>query len=538
MSEEVEKIKAAAGEYRQYALEARKAFITLRLNQDVEIRQMYNAMTDRISKKLKEVAASSPAGMRKKQLEQVEKQLRYESELLRGNITAKMTGYIKSSVEAGTGISQNITFKVLKDGGIDLDKKPVMESFSRVNKRAAEAVWNTHKNGLKLSDRIWNVSKNSETAIRDIIQDAVASGQDVVETARLLEKYVRTDMNTMVKDYPEMMKRLKGRIPGDLSYEALRLARTETSNAFWRGTVEGARNSPTYKGVQWVLSRSHPAADICDAYAAHDEGLGEGVYGKGHEPMGIAHPNCLCTLAPVHMSSEEIFKNWDEWEKNPKSQPEIDAWVQKTYGGITPGEIMGIKTENLSPDYDDYDDRQMISADLMQLPIKLLELLKKEGLKFFTGFTGTDSGYYHAEKAIKLIKNVVPGEALHEVGHFLDHYHSLYQDAEFLKILDNGIPVKKITSANLNVGSLVGGGSILFLSHPEITKFISKYQATIYPPAGGKGFLNDENGDIMFDVTQLREYYSEGLREYYIDPQNLKKKDPKLFEFIERMMKE
>jgi hypothetical protein len=66
--------------------------------------------------------------MRKKQLEQVEKHLRYESELLKGNLTAKMTG-ISSHQCRPDRISQNITFKVLKDGGIDIDKKPVLESF-------------------------------------------------------------------------------------------------------------------------------------------------------------------------------------------------------------------------------------------------------------------------------------------------------------------------------------------------------------------------------------------------------------------------
>jgi len=530
MSEEIEKIKAAAGEYKRYVLEARKAFITLRLSQDVELRQMYNAMADRIGQKLKEVAASSPSGMRKKQLEQVDKHLKHEAELLKGNLTAKMTAYIKTSVEAGTGISQNITFKVLKDSGLDLEKKPVLESFSRVNKRAAEAVWNTHKKGLNLSDRIWNISKGSETAIRNIIQDAVATGQDVVETARLLEKYVRADMKTLVKDYPEMMDRLKGRIPGNLSYEALRLARTETSNAFWRGTVEGARSSPTYTGTQWVLSRSHPVTDICDAYAEHNEGLGEGVYGPGNEPMGIPHPNCLCTVVAVHASSEDILKKLREWEKNPQSHPDIEAWYQKTYNGITKDETMGIKTRNLSPDYDDYEDRQMIAADLMQLPLKQLELLKKEGVTLYTGWTGQASRYYHSEKAIRLLKNLEPGEALHEVGHFLDHYHSLYKDAEFIKILTDGIPVKEITNGHMDIAPLADGGSVLLLNHPAIRKFISELQAKIYPPA--------DEYDIMFDVTRLKEYYAEGLREYYLDPQNLKKKDHRLFEFIERMMKE
>jgi len=38
---EVEQIKAAAGEYRKWALEARKKYIKLRLLQDPEIRKLY-----------------------------------------------------------------------------------------------------------------------------------------------------------------------------------------------------------------------------------------------------------------------------------------------------------------------------------------------------------------------------------------------------------------------------------------------------------------------------------------------------------------
>jgi hypothetical protein len=530
MSDEIEKLKSAAGEYKLYALQARKAFINLRLTQDVEIRQMYTAMTDRISKKLRQVAASSPTGMRKRQLEQLESHLRHEGELLKGNLTSKLTEYIRASVETGTGISQNITFKVFKDGGFDIDKKPVLESFSRVNKRAVEAVWSTYKKGMKLSDRIWNISNNNETAIRNIIQDAVATGQDAVTTARLLEKYVRADMNTLAKDYPDMMKRLQGRIPGDISYEALRLARTETSNAFWRGTVEGARNSPTYAGVRWVLSPSHPVRDICDTYAEHDEGLGEGVFSPGNEPMGVPHPNCMCIVVAVHDSSEDVIKKLNEWQKNPQSQPDIEAWYQKTYNGITPDAIMGIKTGNLSPDFNDDADRQMIAADLMQLPLKQLELLRNEGIALYTGWTGKASGYYHNEKAIKLIRDVEPGETLHEIGHFLDSHHSLYKNEEFIKIIADGIPVDKITHEHMDIFSVPSGITVLLLAHPEATKFISWYQSAIYPASAGN--------DIIFDVTRLREYFSEGLREFYFNPQNLNKKDRKLFEFIERMMKE
>jgi len=103
---------------------------------------------------------------------------------------------------------------------------------------------------------------------------------------------VRHGVQTLAKDYPNMMKRMKGRVPGNISYEALRLARTEMTAAFGEGTIAAARVSPSYIGMKWVLSHSHPMVDMCDTLAEHDEGLGRGVYSPGNEPPMPAHPNC------------------------------------------------------------------------------------------------------------------------------------------------------------------------------------------------------------------------------------------------------
>ena len=130
-----------------------------------------------------------------------------------------------------------------------------------------------------------------------------------------------------------MMKRMKGRIPGNISYEALRLARTEMTAAFGEGTIAAARMSPSYLGMKWVLSHNHPVTDICDTLAMRNDGLGlgPGVYSPGNEPALPAHPNCICTLVPIHESPEEFVARLRHWLEDPENEPELEQWYQNIY---------------------------------------------------------------------------------------------------------------------------------------------------------------------------------------------------------------
>jgi len=184
---------------------------------------------------------------------------------------------------------------------------------------------------LFLSDRIWEKSEKFRATMRDLIQESVAIGQDAVKTARMLQQYVRKDARSLVQDYPNMMERMGSWIPDDLCYEALRLARTEMTAAFGEGTIAAARVSPSYKGMKWVLSKSHLMVDICDTLAEHDEGLGPGVYLPGNEPPYPAHPQCLCVLVPVHEEPEMFVERLKKWRDNPSNDQELEEWYNKIY---------------------------------------------------------------------------------------------------------------------------------------------------------------------------------------------------------------
>ncbi len=330
MAREIDEIKDAAGAYRRWALEARKKHIDLRLRQDPEIRGLYIRSADRVAKELRRLALKTPSSyLRKRQLEELEAALRAEAERLTGNLTKVLEQYIEQAVDAGGGYSQAVTLGLFEKAGIKMPR--LRHLFAGINMQAVEACWARTKKGLFLSDRIWEQGEKYRNTMRDLIQEAVATGQDAVKTARMLQQYVRQGVGTLTRDYPNMMERMKGRVPGDICYEALRLARTEMTAAFGEGTVAATQVSPSYKGMKWVLSHSHPVVDICDTLAEHDEGLGRGVYSPGNEPPLPAHPNCICTLVPVHEQPEKFVEKLKKWKENPASEPKIEEWYENFY---------------------------------------------------------------------------------------------------------------------------------------------------------------------------------------------------------------
>ena len=330
MAKEIDEIKKAAGDYQKWALAARKQYINLRLRQDKEIANLYIRSADRIAKELQQIGTTTISGqIQKKHLKELEKSLRAEAELIQKGLTEAFVDYIDTAAKAGIGYTQGVVLNLFDQAG--LKTSGIRKLYSRVNKQAVEAIWARTRNGLYLSDRIWEQGEKYRNTMRDIIQESVAIGQDAVKTARMLQQYVRQGAMTLARDYPEMMKRMKGRIPGNISYEALRLARTEMTAAFGEGTIAASRVAPSYIGMKWALSGSHPMPDICDTLSTYDSGLGPGVYPPGDEPPYPAHPNCLCALVPIHEEPEKFVERLKKWRDDPSSDQELEKWYNDIY---------------------------------------------------------------------------------------------------------------------------------------------------------------------------------------------------------------
>ncbi|MBU5441218.1 retron-type reverse transcriptase [Paenibacillus sp. MSJ-34] len=328
--DEINQIKKTAKEYASEALRSRKAFLELRLRQDPEIRKIFIRAASRISSILKQGGTSRIGTWL---LTKVEHQLLEQGEQLRDDLTESLKEYIESGVEIGSRFNRAVSIDLLtnKVSIPRLTKTGIDRMYFRVNVEAVRACWERTHKGLKLSDRIWEKSAAARDAMRDIIQDAVATGQDAVTTARMLERYVKEGANVEAKYFEGMMKRMGTRIPEDISYPALRLARTETTAAFGQGTILSAQVSPSCNGIRFCLSPSHRIRDVCDELASHDIGLGLGVYSKDDPPPYPAHPNTLSYLVEVHQDSKDFVRNLKQWIQDPKSQPEINDWYENVY---------------------------------------------------------------------------------------------------------------------------------------------------------------------------------------------------------------
>lgn len=145
-----------------------------------------------------------------------------------------------------------------------------------------------------LSRRVWkNVDRNIGR-IQLVVQKHLVTGSvNAKELAADVKKFI--DPST----------------PGGTSYAAMRLARTEITQAFHGRQKSIAESHDYVRGTKWNLSRTHASKvpsghDICDVLAqGHSNGLSKGVYA----PDGIPdkpHPQCLCYLTYELPSDREL----------------------------------------------------------------------------------------------------------------------------------------------------------------------------------------------------------------------------------------
>jgi len=327
--------KANSREMSQRILQGRSEYLALRLRQDPSIRKVYEDAADRVAEEIKTLERvyqeRGKYGLTLAHRRALERSLRAEAErIAKGTAKIVKEGLGKTFDAASKPIYEDLQ-DILKTAGAELDFAKLQWSLAQVNTEAVEALWARYKGGMTISQRIWKQAEYATDAMKSIVLDGAARGRDAVRVARDLSQYVRQGSRTLAENYPNMMKRMGGRIPKDLCYEALRLARTEMTSAYMESTYSAGQVSPSYLGVRWNLSSSHPLRDVCNSYAETDlYGMGAGVYPKGQEPS-VPHSNCLCYPTPVSEDREQFVDRLRSWIKNPASQPDIDGWYQGYY---------------------------------------------------------------------------------------------------------------------------------------------------------------------------------------------------------------
>lgn len=316
---ELDGIKSAAGDYYKWALEARKKYLLMLQQSDETIAELYIASINRIIQELKEGE--------NKNLKYLLEVIAKDVDQFNQDLAKAIKFVVENGTENGMYFIKQVSIDVLKEAGVDT--VPFIKSMEFSRKRAIQTSFaRSHEDGLKLSERIWNIGQHNKKIMSDIVR--AGAGEDVVTVARSLESYVKKGKTSIVANYPNMIKRMESRIPANLDYKALRLARTELTAAYGEGVIASAKATPVVKYVKWVISSSHPRKDVCDTNANGGPN-GNGIYEAMSCPIYPAHPNCICTLQPAPENTTVVVDKLKAWLKNPQSQPEIEEWYQTHY---------------------------------------------------------------------------------------------------------------------------------------------------------------------------------------------------------------
>lgn len=189
---------------------------------------------------------------------------------------------------------------------------------------------NLYNKKYSLSNSIWKNLDETEKDIRKIIAKGIASGRDMYEIAKDLEKYVNPSKR---KDY-DWSKMYPG-VNKKVDYNAQRLVRTTISHAYQQSLKLACEDNPFVIGYRWITADLHGrTCDLCRERAYEDHhGMGTGIFPKNELPLD--HPNGFCEFEPVMSGSlDEIKEQVINWGLAPLgTYPEIDRYVRTFRSG-------------------------------------------------------------------------------------------------------------------------------------------------------------------------------------------------------------
>lgn len=205
---------------------------------------------------------------------------------------------------------------------------------------------------LNLSQRIWRVDREAQDGISNILMNGISNSSSAWDIAQQLEQFLGANQDCPRWTRTRLYHRTKteiaagdttGLLRGDqcdgsgVSYNALRLARTEIQKAHALATDKILMSQPWVEKEQVRLSAAHPTTDICDTVVQDGEN-GEGIYDVGTIELPL-HPNCLCYKTAVLMDEKEFTSKLNGWLDGSGAWSEMDDY-QELIGGELSASIL------------------------------------------------------------------------------------------------------------------------------------------------------------------------------------------------------
>ena len=359
--------------------------------------------------------------------------------------------------------------------------------------------------GETFPKRIWKDNNKLKYSLDKILTQGIIRGSPPDKISKSIAK----EMNTSLSN-------------------ARRLVLTESAVFSTKGR-DKSYDELNVDEIEFVASLDEKTCAECGGMDGKHYPRSSGEIGKNLPPL---HPYCRCTTAPYF--NDEFTEGEERFARDEKgngyyvpSDMTFKEWHSKY---VIPNikEPKFIPIRNIDEINDDIIKRLNYEMNLISNNHK--DIIKSEVKSI--EFVGDESSRYDRKKGILYLrKDFIPGELIHEFGHAIETNLDLYHNQKFLDILENGL--EDITPFDIIEDMETFVEPVYRL---DVPKFISEYQGFIYPyDTDGKEHIFYDIGIV--NIKCLGEYFSEGFREYTINPNNLSKKDKKLFDFIKGLMK-
>lgn len=232
--------------------------------------------------------------------------------------------------------------------------------YYRTNSEAEKAFRNRKDNGLGISDKLWNQSKELRNELEETISLAIRKGTSAITLSKRVSKYLQ-DFDKFQKDYKDLYG--KASTSHDCEYRSMRLAASEINIAY--RTAEQKRWEQMDFVVGYKIKPSdtnHPKFDICDILA--------GDYPKDFVWSGW-HPLCKDYKVAILMTEDEFFSGAESSVNEVKDVPE----AFKQYIGTNAYKIQVARKKGTEP-YFIRDNKELIDRILTETPKKNVYLPK------------------------------------------------------------------------------------------------------------------------------------------------------------------
>lgn len=202
--------------------------------------------------------------------------------------------------------------------GKDLTDEQKIRYFQN-NEPALKAFTERKHNGLRLSDRVWNIVGGYKNDIETALSVSIEQGKSAHDLAKEVQQYLNEPdkLFRRVRDEfgeLQLSKNAKSYHPGAGVYRssyknALRLARTEINMAYRTADFTRYQQFDFVVGIEIKTSGNHPEHDICDQL--------QGRYPKDFKFVGW-HPNCRCYQKTILKTEEEMERDEERMRKGGK----------------------------------------------------------------------------------------------------------------------------------------------------------------------------------------------------------------------------